>query len=524
MPERNRANQLTDAYFARVHLLYPFVHEPSFRSRYEHLWTGEQPKDLAWLAVVNVILAYGCEFCPHENGIQHEASVLISRAKRILLSRVFEDVGLDLAQALLLLCHYLQGALELNECWNLFGLAIRSSIAIGLHIDPSGDPSINTIEREVRKRVWWGCFVLDRTLCMKFGRPPSIALDDAINVEYPAEVDDQYIMDLPGTPRQPASSLARPSFFVQTIGLSKVIDSILAKLYLRSVKGAKATRMPTSIAEEYALLGNIVLVDGQLEAWWRSVPLHLKIATMETQSLDLGRQRNVLYLRYIQMRLLLLRPAFILLHNGAEQDPFVQNLASLCARRCLSVARETVQQVYILYPQKMLHSMWYILHCGSHTIDQSRTRTDFRSDMFSAVGVLLSSQTLGISTASGSAQTSDAAVLDEGMGFFRLAGQHSSLAQRYLLLLEKFRARGNLQPSRDSGPAQYGTPNAENVYTPGNYFFGEAGEPSEATRQAAFDPTRVSFPDPNDFLFGMGLPQDLLTTDWAAYSINLSAI
>lgn len=150
--------------------------------------------------------------------------------------------------------------------------------------------------------------------------------------------------------------------------------------------------------------------------------------------------------------------------------------------------------------------------------------TDFRSDMFSAVGVLLSSQTLGISTASDLTQTSDAAVLDEGMGFFRLVSQHSSLAERYLLLLEKFRAQGSLQPSWDQSPAQHGVPRADNVYTPGNDLGGEAGEPSEAARQANFDPARVSFPDPNEFLFGMGLPQDFLTTDWAAYSINLSAI
>lgn len=144
--------------------------------------------------------------------------------------------------------------------------------------------------------------------------------------------------------------------------------------------------------------------------------------------------------------------------------------------------------------------------------------------MFSAVGVLLSSQTLGISTASDSTQTSDAAVLDEGMGFFRLAGQHSSLAQRYLLLLEKFRARGSLQPSWDQGATQYGIPGAESVYTPGEDLCGEVGGPNGATRRANFDPARVSFPDPNEFLFGMGLPQDFLTTDWAAYSINLSAI
>lgn len=216
LPDRSEGNQLVDAYFARVHLLYPFVHETSFRSHYEQTWIDQGPLDVAWLAVVNIVFAYGCEFCPWPEGVDpvQRASRFVERAKHIILCQVFTAASLHLSQALLLLCHYLQGALELNEAWNFFGLTIRSAMSIGLHINPPDDDTLTTVDREIRKRIWWGCFVLDRTLRMRFGRPPSIMLADAFDVDLPAEVDDQYITDSMQFPRQPGGRSARISAFI----------------------------------------------------------------------------------------------------------------------------------------------------------------------------------------------------------------------------------------------------------------------------------------------------------------------
>jgi hypothetical protein len=38
-----------------------------------------------------------------------------------------------------------------------------------------------------------------------------------------------------------------------------------------------------------------------------------------------------------------------------------------------------------------------------------------------------------------------------------------------------------------------------------------------AREQTDFEPGSMSFPDLNDFLFGMGIPQNFLVTDWLSY-------
>jgi hypothetical protein len=59
----------------------------------------------------------------------------------------------------------------------------------------SADDSVGCIEREMRKRVWWACFVVDRTLSMKLGRLSSTNAVEGIKLELPLSVDDQYITD-----------------------------------------------------------------------------------------------------------------------------------------------------------------------------------------------------------------------------------------------------------------------------------------------------------------------------------------
>jgi hypothetical protein len=296
LPERRLADTLVDGYFDRVHPLYPFLHEGSFRAEYENMWNCRTPLPPSWYALLNIVCALGCEFCDAipEGSLTMTVTPFVDRSREIILSHIYRKGNLEFVQALLLMCHYLQGTLELNECWNLVGLMIRTAVSIGLQLNPENLP-LTTVEKEVRKRVWWGCFIIDRTLSMKFGRPPALQEADAQDVPFPLSVDDQYIQNESSTPRQPAGRAAAIAFFLHTIKLSKVIDHILQHLYAtnrRNVPDADPAR-----SEQSRILSSVVLLDGQLQSWWDDVPAHLRPDSAATEGQIFQRQRAVMQIR-----------------------------------------------------------------------------------------------------------------------------------------------------------------------------------------------------------------------------------
>ncbi|OBZ66071.1 hypothetical protein A0H81_13963 [Grifola frondosa] len=64
----------------------------------------------------------------------------------------------------------------MGMAWLLVGQAVRSAQDIGLHRSPRR-LLISPIEKETRRKVWWGVYTLDQMLALAFGRP--LAIEDA---------------------------------------------------------------------------------------------------------------------------------------------------------------------------------------------------------------------------------------------------------------------------------------------------------------------------------------------------------
>lgn len=308
IPERDLADRLLDAYFNYVHPLYPFIHESTFRDQYDGLWHASSPEPHPeWFAILNMVFANGCEFCESvdRDHILPMASVFVSRSRALLAPRLYQPGSLARVQALLLLCHYLQGTLELCECWNLVGVMIRTAVSIGIHLHVADSPAKDAVRKEMEKRVWCGCYIIDRTLSMKFGRPPSIQVLDVQDIPLPLEVDDRYISTGTLVPRQPRGRPSVTGFFIQTIRLTEIIDHVLKDLYSGPPLGQNLDQEVDSLGlseTQHRILGSTTSLDSRLLSWWNGVPKNIRQEPDIPDGIDFQRQRNVIYIRYLYTR------------------------------------------------------------------------------------------------------------------------------------------------------------------------------------------------------------------------------
>jgi hypothetical protein len=113
-------------------------------------------------------------------------------------------------QALLLLAIYSfrHPRAELSV-WQVAGLALRTAIELGLHrrIRSKAGRESDPFKYEMRKRVWWTVYTLDRSVCLKslqstaltfarmiavqLGRPVGIH-DRDIDIEFPLNLDVEF--------------------------------------------------------------------------------------------------------------------------------------------------------------------------------------------------------------------------------------------------------------------------------------------------------------------------------------------
>ncbi|KAF9556323.1 hypothetical protein CPC08DRAFT_765310 [Agrocybe pediades] len=118
-------------------------------------------------------------------------------------------------QAFLLLAVYSLRCTEGPSVWHLVGLAMRLSVELGLHRKASRQARLrDPYTVELRRRIFWSVYGLDRFLALTMGRPLGIQ-DTDIDVELPLDVDfsesdDSALRSLsekePATPSSPAAA------------------------------------------------------------------------------------------------------------------------------------------------------------------------------------------------------------------------------------------------------------------------------------------------------------------------------
>ena len=176
-----------DAFFLNYHTSYPFVHEGTFRAQfYEQV---PRPHGQAWQILLNTILALGAWSIGDDNS---DLDITFYQEARGHLQQVsvFETGNLTLVQALLLLSNYAQKRNKPNTGWNFLGLAVRMAMSLGLHKEFPGW-KISLLQREVRRRLWWGVYIFDSGAAKTFGRPILLPEDDVMDAKHVLNIHDE---------------------------------------------------------------------------------------------------------------------------------------------------------------------------------------------------------------------------------------------------------------------------------------------------------------------------------------------
>ncbi len=91
------------------------------------------------------------------------------------MEAVYEDNTYTGLQAILLCCYYSMLNPTRGSIWFLVGLASRTCVDHGFHHETAEQAeSVGALELDMRRRLFWATYNLDRLLSHALGRPPSI--------------------------------------------------------------------------------------------------------------------------------------------------------------------------------------------------------------------------------------------------------------------------------------------------------------------------------------------------------------
>ncbi|KAF4990011.1 hypothetical protein FDECE_14526 [Fusarium decemcellulare] len=304
LPPDSEVQRLIRAYFSNTGLLYPYIYEKDFLDTYERLRAGDFRSNVrrTWLGLLNMILAMAtCTSCWENSGNDYrfeQSDMYYRRARELCPAQIFRGTTLETVQYLLLVSQYLQGTQKSVHTWMTHGLAVKAAMSIGLHSGKIAS-KFTPLEQEIRKRTWFGCILLDRSLSMTFGRPCAIP--------------EEYIrLDLP-TPLPSSSSIPEEMQELSTdfFNASMIMGRIVTTLYGSNL-GCDEQPSETMMAMSIIQFGQ------ELTEWRNNLPSELSIRNSddianEGEIQDSTKERFclILSLRYFNVQLLLHRPTFI---------------------------------------------------------------------------------------------------------------------------------------------------------------------------------------------------------------------
>ncbi|KAM0718529.1 hypothetical protein Q7P37_005599 [Cladosporium fusiforme] len=248
-PDMQLGRRLVELYFEHTNPQIPILHRGEFMALFDRVYAKPSDERTSReLYLMNIVFAIGSGIImdsagtsnsPYTSNGSDEKMEESPRNKRTKLSRNQQcqpeeyhssaivhlesflstsaaseghGGGLEELQAVLLLAGLALLRPVAPGLWYIIGVALRLSVDLGLHYEDS-DPELDALDikaepdtavfpsrslgrkqwtRDLRRRLWWSVYSLDRLVSTCVGRPCGIT-DQVITTEFPSVLDDRHI-------------------------------------------------------------------------------------------------------------------------------------------------------------------------------------------------------------------------------------------------------------------------------------------------------------------------------------------
>ncbi|KAH8083353.1 fungal-specific transcription factor domain-containing protein [Cristinia sonorae] len=338
LPEPSEQEYLLQIYWAHVHPALPIIQKKLFMESFQETDThaeGINAPDsphsgvsstssgkrqripaILLLAMFSIAARYcyatSNEFpLPGSDSMWAAGDSYLESAKKILDS-TYAHSRPSTCQALLLMGYREVGIGAMAQAWLYIGMAIRMAQDLGMHKNADkwvniGKALFTSDELQERRRIWYGCIVMDKYVSSYIGRPVAIFEND-FDTELPnVDPSDEYeawsphpSMPMIEDPLEPhpdinyAMSSHITSCFNEFAKLSIILSMIVQTVY--------SIRRPNSRSSEHSRLEQL------LDKWYYELPEHLRFDPASQKDSELPPHVLTLHMHYWCSVLLLHRP------------------------------------------------------------------------------------------------------------------------------------------------------------------------------------------------------------------------
>ncbi|KAF3940430.1 hypothetical protein ABW19_dt0204437 [Dactylella cylindrospora] len=262
-PPRMISDLLVTAFFQEYHPLFPVLHRPKFLSIYENLIncdpeSPEYPREYHEIAQLFLVFSIASSQSETRNTAEHET---FTRQWQYALEAIMLEPSLESLQCLVLAQLYCMSIGDDSRLNQYKSLAVGTAMRLGLNQDQKKF-GVTALQLEMRKRAFWCVYLLDAFSASMLGLPTLIS-DSEVNVDYPADIDDEYVSESGFLPTMPGDHTKISSALALFRG-SRILSKVLSTIYSTKPHQKQSYKQLQKLEED-------------LNAWKTNLPEHLRL-------------------------------------------------------------------------------------------------------------------------------------------------------------------------------------------------------------------------------------------------------